>query len=85
MALPLRSLTARLDRGLVTVSASSYTAFALATIRRFEGDLLRLFRSLSNSARRTPALAALVEETVDAVALVEERERALALNALCCA
>lgn len=85
MALPLRSLVARLDRGLVCVSAASYTAFALATLRRFESDLLRLFRSLGNSARRTPALAALVEQTVEAVALVEEKERTLALNTQCCA
>ncbi len=88
IALPLRSLSARLERGLVSAPLSdqpSYTAFALSTLRRFESDLLRLFRSLGNRARATPALAALVEHTTHAVALVDERERALILNALCSA
>jgi hypothetical protein len=88
IARPLRSLAARLHRGLVSGPLSdqaAYTAFALSCLRRFESDLLSLFRSLNNRARRTPALAALVEQTMEAVSLVEERDRALMANALCCA
>jgi hypothetical protein len=86
-ALPLRSLVARLRRGLlVHPDQTSYTAFALNALRRFETDLLHLFRTLNNTARRmSSTIGALVERTASAVALLEEKERTLTLNLLCCA
>jgi len=72
-------------RGLVAHNASehTFTAFAYATLIRFQSDLLNLFRALDNRVRKTPALAGLVERTVKAVAMVEDRERTLILNTLC--
>ena len=82
-ALPLRSLVARLRRGLlVHQDQTAYTAFALNALRRFETDLLHLFRTLNNTARRmSSTIAALVERTAEAVAWLEEKERTL----MCCA
>lgn len=84
---PLRSLSARLRRGLLVASLDqdSYTAFAQDTLVRFERDLLALYRTLDNRARKTHSLLALVEKTSDAVVFIDEKDRVLTLNALCCA
>ena len=86
-AVPLQSLINRVQRGLISSDATVeiFTSFAYATLMRFQTDLLDLFRALDNRLRKTPALAALVEKTAKAVATVEDRERTLILNALCCA
>jgi hypothetical protein len=77
---PLQSLIARVRRGLVPESECAYTAFARATLLRFQSDLLSLFRAMDNRARRV--VAPLVERTAHTVALVEDRERAMILRAL---
>jgi hypothetical protein len=79
-SMPLQSLIARAQRGLVPESECAYTAFAHATLLRFHSDLLSLFRALDNRARRV--VAALVEKTAHAVALVEDMERTMILQAL---
>lgn len=85
IAIPLQSLSARLRRGLVVGELSdqnSYTSFAHTTLIRFESDLLSLFRTLDNRARKT--LVSLMEKASNAVVLIDEKDRALTLNALCC-
>jgi hypothetical protein len=84
-AIPLQSLMHRIRRGLIPrdTPIELFTSFALATLMRFQNDLLSLFRALDNRVRRTPALASLVERTAKAVAYVEDRERVLILDSLC--
>lgn len=89
-AIPLRSLSARLRRRLIPESngdeLSCFTAFARSTLFNFHNDLLGLFRALDNSIRRrNPTLTGLVERTMKAVSVIEERERVMILNAVCCA
>lgn len=84
-AIPLKSLTHRLRRGLVQRGEGeeqAFTAFAYATLLRFHSDLLDLFRALDNRARRTQSLVALVERTAVAVSMVQEMERSMILGAL---
>jgi hypothetical protein len=70
---------------VASLDQDSYTAFAQDTLVRFERDLLALYRTLDNRTRKTHSLLALVEKTSDAVVFIDEKDRVLTLNALCCA
>lgn len=92
-ALPLRSLVSRLRRGLISADRGErgweesslvlFTAHAREALLGFRGDVLGIFRSLDNRARRDRAVRALLEHAERAVALIEERERERILQRPC--